>query len=74
MDILTRDRAEAYALEGRAGAPAAQQVADRFHLAHNVGEALRKLLRSQHWIVSEPETGATRMVAPSGTLGSWTLP
>ena len=60
VDILTRDRAEAYALAGRTGAPAAQQVADRFHLVHNVGEALKKLLRSQRWIVLEPETVATR--------------
>ena len=60
VDILTRDRAEVYALAGRTGAPAAQQVADRFHLVHNVGEALKKLLRSQRWIVPEPETVATR--------------
>ena len=60
MDILTRDRAEAYALAGRTGAPAAEQVADRFHLVHNVGEALQNLLRSQRWIVLEPETVATR--------------
>ena len=60
VDILTRDRAEAYALAGRTGAPAAQQVADRFHLVHNVGEALKKLVRSQRWIVLEPETVATR--------------
>lgn len=58
VEILTRDRAEAYALPGRTGAPAARQVADRFHLVHNVGEALKKLLRSHRWIVPEPETGA----------------
>ena len=67
MDILTRDRAEAYALARRTGAPATQQVADRFHLVHNVGEALKKLLRSQRWIVPEPETGATRG-PPDSTL------
>ena len=58
VEILTRDRAEAYALAGRTGAPAARQVADRFHLVHNVGEALKKLLRSHRWIAPEPETGA----------------
>ena len=58
VDILTRDRAQAFALAGRTGAPAARQVADRFHLVHNVGEALKKLLRSHRWIAPEPETGA----------------
>ena len=67
VDILTRDRAEAYALAGRTGAPAALQVADRFHLVHNVGEALKKLLRSQRWIVPEPESGAG-VILPDPTL------
>ena len=67
VDILPRDRGEAYALAGRTGAPAARQVADRFHLVHNVGEALKKLLRSHRWIVPEPETGATRG-PPDSTL------
>ncbi len=56
VDILTRDRSEAYSLGGRIGAPSAWQVADRFHLVHNVGEALKKLLRSQRWIVPELES------------------
>ena len=35
-------------------------MADRFHLVHNVGEALKKLLRSHRWIVPEPETAEVR--------------
>jgi transposase len=44
VSILARDRADAYALAGRQAAPTALQVADRFHLVRNVGEALKTLL------------------------------
>jgi len=47
--ILVRDRADAYALAGRQASPDALQVADRFHLVHNVGEALKALLHSCRW-------------------------
>lgn len=45
--ILVRDRADAYALAGRLANPEIMQVADRFHLVCNVGDALKELLRSQ---------------------------
>lgn len=47
--ILVRDRAGAYALAGRSANPKIIQVADRFHLVCNVGDALKQLLRSQRW-------------------------
>jgi transposase len=56
VNILVRDRAEAYALAGRTGVPKAQQVADRFHLARNVSDALTELLRSRRWIIPAQET------------------
>lgn len=56
VDILVRDRAEAYALAGHTGAPPALQVADRFHLARNVSDALTELLRSRRWIIPAQET------------------
>jgi len=47
VEILSRDRAEAYAEAGRRGAPSAIQVADRFHLDVNVTAALDELLRGR---------------------------
>ncbi len=47
VEILSRDRAEGYAAGARDGAPDAQQVADRWHLLSNLGDALESFLH-QH--------------------------
>jgi transposase len=47
VEIISRDRASAYAEGAREGAPHATQVADRFHLLKNVGDALERVLQGQ---------------------------
>jgi transposase len=47
VEIISRDRASAYADGAAQGAPEATQVADRFHLLTNLREALQRLLERQ---------------------------
>jgi transposase len=44
IEIISRDRAGAYAEGARKGAPQAMQVADRFHLLCNLTHAMQRLL------------------------------
>lgn len=70
--IITRDRASAYAQAATAAAPAAIQVADRFHLLVNLREAveralqtatarLRRLIRREPAMVASPPAPADRV-------------
>ncbi|MGX6745724.1 transposase [Streptomyces peucetius] len=43
IEIVCRDRAPFFAEGATAGAPQATQVADRWHLWHNLGEAAERL-------------------------------
>lgn len=48
VEIISRDRANAYAEAARKGAPDAVQIADRFHLLKNLAEAFENFLKRHH--------------------------
>ncbi len=57
-EIITRDRAGCYAQGATAGAPHAAQVADRWHLYHNLRDALKRLADRHHREIREAAKAA----------------
>lgn len=51
--VVSRDRYSAYALGAKNGAPQAIQVADRFHLLMNIGEATKRMFQAKGKVLKE---------------------
>jgi transposase len=63
IEIISRDRATAYAEAARKGAPQAVQIADRFHLLKNLVDAFEFFLKRQQKSIR----GAAREIYPQRT-------
>lgn len=53
VQVVSRDRYGPYALGAKNGAPQAIQVADRFHLLMNLGEATKKMFQAKGKVLKE---------------------
>jgi transposase len=53
IEIISRDRGERYATEGRAGSPDALHIADPWHLIRNWAEVVERVLKRHHKLLRQ---------------------
>jgi transposase len=78
VELVSRDRASAYAQAASAAAPQAIQVADRWHLLKNLREAIERLFEREHAAIvaalkpteATPEMGDAQQPTPEAQAGS----
>lgn len=64
VEILSRDRSKTYKRGMSAGAPEAIQVADRFHLLHNLQEVLEKVFKGHLPVLKRIEQATSTADSP----------
>lgn len=84
VEVVSRDRACAYSDGATQGAPDAVQIADRWHLLKNMGDAVQRVLNRKHAVLRQvakeitatPDTSKKNNVDPAAeaTVPQLTLP
>ncbi|MBC9176141.1 ISL3 family transposase [Pseudoroseomonas ludipueritiae] len=82
VEVVARDRACTYVDGARQGAPGAVQVADRWHLLRNLGDAVQAVMERHHAAIRRIGRGGDRLCHEGGcrcphagqTLGSPAAP
>jgi transposase len=82
VEIISRDRGTEFAAAARTAAPQARQIADRFHIVHNLADALELLLarcrteirRASQEILPEDQSPPEKQTPSLPLPQTWRLP